>query len=205
MTLVKDFVLVLFLIILSHSVLAMDDSKQALMSQLDTLKSFSAKFEQNVVDANGVIVNQASGTIALAQPNKLRWHTEMPDEILLIADGDALYQVDYFVEQVSIVNQASAIENNPMILLTSKDPSDWDKFDVTLSDSGYLIQAKQQGAIRSLSLVFADGILTQITSVDSQEQESRLIFTEQNQNTPLPLETFVPNVPSGFIVDDQRT
>ena len=181
------------------------DPKLALMEQLDSLRSFKSNFQQTVVDANGTVVHQASGQISLAQPNKLRWHTTLPDEILLIADGDAVYQIDYFVEQVSIVNQSSAIKNNPMMLLTTKETKDWQKFDVSLSEGGFVITAKQQGPIQSLTLVFDDNVLSKIQSVDSQEQESRLIFSEQVQNQPLAFDMFTPVVPPGFIVDDQRT
>jgi len=192
-------------LMLSFTVQANDDPKKALMAQLDSLQSFSSKFNQVVVDTNGTIVHQASGAITLAQPNKLRWHTTLPDEILLIADGESVYQIDYFVEQVSIVSQSSAVENNPMMLLTTKSQSDWDKFDVVNADKGFTIQAIQQGPIKTLTLIFDGNLLTEIRSVDSQEQESRLTFSDQVQNQPLPLETFTPLVPSGFIVDDQRT
>ena len=180
------------------------EPKQQLMQKLQQLQSFSAKFEQVVVDAQDNVVHEAAGSIALAQPNNLRWHTTDPDEILLIANGESVYQIDYFVEQVSIISQSDAVNNNPMMLLTSTEQSDWEQFNVTLLDNGFEIIAKEQGPISSLTLVFENDLLTSIRSLDSQEQESQLVFSDQIQNKPLSLAIFEPSMPAGFIIDDQR-
>lgn len=180
------------------------EPKQQLMQKLQQLQSFSAKFEQVVVDAQDNVVHEAAGSIALAQPNNLRWHTTDPDEILLIANGESVYQIDYFVEQVSIISQSDAVNNNPMMLLTSTEQSDWEQFNVTMLDNGFEIIAKEQGPISSLTLVFENDLLTSIQSLDSQEQKSQLVFTDQIQNKPLSLAIFEPSMPAGFIIDDQR-
>lgn len=200
----KSILAILVVFAFCNQTVASENSKQQLMQRLQTLQSFTADFEQVVVDADANIVHQAAGNIALAQPNRLRWHTTMPDEILLVADGSAVYQVDYFVEQVSIISQSDAVNNNPMMLLTSNVESDWDQFDVNLSDQGFIISAKKEGPVLSLTLVFNGDKLSQILSVDSQEQESQLTFSNQAQNIPLAVDVFEPSMPDGFIIDDQR-
>ena len=160
-------------------------AKQELMLRLQQLQSFTADFEQVVSDAQDNVMHQASGSIALAQPDNLRWHTTEPDEIMLIADGESVYQIDYFVEQVSIVNQSNAINSNPMMLLTSTDPLDWQDFTVSRVDGGYQITGQQQASIISLKLIFENDLLSIIRSVDSQEQQSQLTFSEQIENGQL--------------------
>ena len=183
---------------------AAGSAKQELILRLQQLQSFTADFEQVVSDAQANVMHQASGSIALAQPDNLRWHTTEPDEIMLIADGESVYQIDYFVEQISIVNQSDAINSNPMMLLTSTDPLDWEDFTVSRVDSGYQITGQQQASIISLELIFKNDLLSIIRSVDSQEQQSQLTFSEQIENGPLSAEMFQPNLPAEFIIDDQR-
>lgn len=181
-----------------------EDAKQALQSQLAQLESFSAQFVQTVTDINGELVHEAEGVITLQRPNQLHWHTTFPDEILLVADGESVWQVDYFVEQVTVVDQSSAIENNPMMLITSDNTADWQNFGISQNGEEFLIQALTQGPIAQLSLTFTDGVLSQLRSVDAQQQTSQLVFSEQQVNPAIMTGQFQTQLPDGFVLDDQR-
>ncbi len=204
MKLLKNICLVVLATYCSIASASDDPSKLLLKLQLAELQGFSAQFVQTVTDINGELVHEAEGVITLKRPNQLHWHTTFPDEILLVADGESVWQVDYFVEQVTVVNQSSAIENNPMMLITSDNPSDWENFSVSFNGGDYQIQALTQGPISLLTLTFREGVLTQLRSVDAQQQVSELVFSEQQVNPEIVAGMFQPKLPDGFVLDDQR-
>ena len=50
-------------------------------------KTATARFEQQVFDRTGKVVERASGTFAFARPGKFRWTYEKPHEQVLVGDG----------------------------------------------------------------------------------------------------------------------
>ena len=87
----------------------------ALKALLSDMRQFRANFAQTVVDAQQNVVHEAQGVLTMTRPDKLRWETTFPDETLLIADGEAVWNVDTFVEQVTVLSQANAIKDNPVM------------------------------------------------------------------------------------------
>lgn len=181
-----------------------DDAKQILQDRLQSLRSFQASFTQQVKDVSGELVHEAEGTLSVTRPSQLYWHTVFPDEVLLVADGKSVWQVDYFVEQVTVLDQDSAIENNPMMLMTSSDPTLWDKYSVQNDDNTFVVTANTQGPITTLRFEFDAQQLVAIASTDAQQQTSYLLFANQVVNSPMPDGLFTVDLPEGFVLDDQR-
>ncbi|CAB9494125.1 outer membrane lipoprotein chaperone LolA [Alteromonas macleodii] len=200
---------------------AVSSSLQALLSDM---KQFRAGFDQTVVDAQQNIVHEAQGTLTMTRPNKLRWETTFPDETLLVSDGEAVWNVDTFVEQVTVISQANAIKDNPIVLLTSTDEATWSKFSISQMSSGvsannatsdinngpalqsYQITPKEEGGqIVTLTLTFnQDDELASLNMLDAQQQISTLVFNNIETRFPVPADTFSVDIPDSFIVDDQR-
>lgn len=203
-------------------------ASSSLQGLLSDMKQFRAGFDQTVVDAQQNVVHEARGTLTMTRPNKLRWETTFPDETLLVADGEAVWNVDTFVEQVTILSQADAIKDNPIVLLTSSDEEIWSKFTISQLNNGasvtmvddnvaskvkgnvvkkrYQITPKEAGGqIATLTLTFnQDNELALLTMLDAQQQISTLVFNNIETRFPVPAETFSVNVPDSFIIDDQR-
>ncbi|MEC8375938.1 MAG: outer membrane lipoprotein chaperone LolA, partial [Pseudomonadota bacterium] len=112
----------------SSALVSATDSLKALLADM---KQYRATFNQTVVDAQQNVVHEAQGVLTMTRPNKLRWETTFPDETLLIADGEAVWNVDTFVEQVTVLSQESAIKDNPIVLLTASDNATWSQFSIT--------------------------------------------------------------------------
>lgn len=196
----------------------------SLRALLSDMKQFRAGFEQTVVDAQQNVVHEAQGTLTMTRPNKLRWETTFPDETLLVADGEAVWNVDTFVEQVTVLSQANAIKDNPIVLLTSTDDGTWSKFSISQMNSGisadnstsvinndtalqsYQITPKEEGGqIVTLTLTFnQDNELTSLNMLDAQQQISTLVFNNIETRFPVSADTFSVDIPDSFIVDDQR-
>ena len=196
----------------------------SLQGLLSNMKQFRAGFDQTVVDAQQNVVHEAQGTLTMTRPNKLRWETTFPDETLLVADGDAVWNVDTFVEQVTVLSQDNAIKDNPIVLLTSTDEAIWSKFSISQMSSGvstnnlasginndnalqsYQITPKEEGGqILTLTLTFnQDNELALLNMLDAQQQISTLVFNNIETRFPVPADTFSVDIPDSFIVDDQR-
>ena len=161
----------------------------------------------HVKDEQGTAVYEAQGAITMTRPNKLRWETTMPDETSLIADGESVWHVDFFVEQVTVMSQQQAIENNPMVLLTSNSEAIWQQYSITqVDDNAFNVSPTSgNGQIRTLTVQFDEAGLAGLVMLDSQQQQSVIQFTNRKFNAVISPEQFSVAVPDGFMLDDQRS
>jgi outer membrane lipoprotein carrier protein len=185
------------------------DAKSLLQEKLLAIKSFQADFAQTVLDYEGVVLQQATGKISLQQPNKLYWQLFEPNESILLADGDSLWNIDPFLEQVVVYTQGTAIEDNPLILLTDPQSDKWQEYQVSqgveaLAGQFIITPIQAGGTITRLNLRFENGQLMAIQTEDGQQQTSTLIFSDMQQNQALPNKQFVFSMPDGYELDDQR-
>jgi outer membrane lipoprotein carrier protein len=179
--------------------------KTELKIKLSKLVSYSASFSQSISDFTGKELQRSSGKLTLKTPNMLRWETQLPDETLLIADGTTVYSVDPFVEQVTVMQQASITQNNPLMLLVSDDEKQWDTVTVEKIQSRFIVISKDENAnIVSLNIEFNGDELSRLQSTDRQQQKSLLIFSNIAQNQPVSQSLFLFDIPLNYIVDDQR-
>ena len=200
--------LILFTAILLNSTFVFAtnlDAKQQLKAKLVKLVTYQANFRQTVVDIENTLLQQATGRIVLQQPNKFFWELFEPNKSVLLADGDNIWNIDPFLEQVVVNTADVTLENNPLILLTNPASSQWEKFEVSQSDNQFIITPRElNSGIESLRLVFDNDTLVELESQDGQQQKSLLLFSEIKQNYSLPDDTFIFVRPDGYELDDQR-
>jgi outer membrane lipoprotein carrier protein len=193
-----------FLVFTSSAVAQTQDDKTVLRGLLAKINTLQAGFTQVVNDSQGKPLQTSSGNLILQQPDRVYWQVLVPDETILIANGERVFYVDEFVEQVSIFSQKDMVANNPLMLLTSSDESVWEQFSVTQQDFGYVVTpVNNQGQITQLTLRFVDDALTQFTLLDNQAQVSQFTLNGTVLNMPLPVNQFSYVVPEGFSIDDQ--
>jgi outer membrane lipoprotein carrier protein len=204
--LIKPLFLFIALLLNSTLILATEmDAKQQLQVKLGMLATYQANFTQTVVDIENTLLQKATGRIVLQQPNNLYWELFEPNESVLLADGDNIWNVDPFLEQVVAYAADAALENNPLILLTNPQSSQWQKFEVSQLDNQFIITPRElNGGFESLRLVFNGDILVELESQDGQQQKSLLLFSDVKQNNALPADTFIFVMPDGYELDDQR-
>ena len=183
------------------------DDSQALQDKLATLKSFKAQFSQNVTDPQGQAVMQGEGTIALKQPMMIRWQQTDPDDTLFVSNGDKTYYFDSFAEQVTIMDTHSLIDSTPFVLLTSKDPAQWEKYSVQATDSGFSVTPNKgvESQVEQLDITFAGNEqgLAKLVVTDNSGQLSSFSFNNAQVNTALDTSTFEFTPPEGVEIDDQ--
>ena len=189
------------------------DAKSVLMAKLAVLNHFSANFSQKVLSESGEMLEQSSGKLAIRKPNLANWHTLEPDELAIVSDGQDVWFYNPWIEQVSVYALSAAIAKTPILLLTSKDESLWQEYEVTKlantkNDSFVISAIDLNSQIKSLTLVFDhenDGQLTQFSFLDATGQLSNISlsdFDAKHQPNPS-LFDFV--IPDGVQMDDQRT
>ncbi|GAB2684743.1 outer membrane lipoprotein chaperone LolA [Aliiglaciecola aliphaticivorans] len=200
--------LMLMLVITGQALANQENSLEAserLKQKLLSLKTFTAAFEQQVTDGQGELVQESSGQMTLKQPNLMIWQVNSPDENLMVADGTTLWYSDPFVEQVTAINQADSVSNNPIVLLTNPSNQQWSEFTITYSDDVYsIIAISPESQISELKLKFENNQLSQLSFIDRQQQTSKLTFSDVKQNIKISEEQFIFTIPDGFDLDDQR-
>ena len=183
------------------------DDSQALQDKLATLKSFKAQFSQNVTDPQGQAVMQGEGTIALKQPMMIRWQQTKPDDTLFVSNGDKTYYFDSFAEQVTIMDTHSLIDSTPFVLLTSKDPAQWEKYSVQATESGFSVTPNKgvESQVEQLDITFEGNEqgLAKLVVTDNSGQLSSFSFNNAQVNTALDTSTFEFTPPEGVEIDDQ--
>lgn len=182
-------------------------AKQALQEQLAPISTLQARFEQQVVGADGETIQTLTGELAMARPNKFYWQSEAPDELLLVADGTAVYYFDAFVEQVTISDQQAAAGQSPFLLLLDAEASAWADYEVRLEEGSYqLIPTENAAQQQQLTLTFdtEQSSLQRVVLTDSQGQQTQIQLAEVKTNLALPYTTFSYQIPADAMVDDQR-
>ena len=183
------------------------DDSEALQQQLSAIKSFKAEFSQQVTDSQGEAIMQGEGNIALQQPMMIRWQQQSPDDTLFVSNGDKTYYFDSFAEQVTIMNTHSLIDSTPFVLLTSKDPEQWAKYQVVATDAGFSVTPNKgvESQVEKLDISFnaKEQGLASLTVLDTSGQQSLFTFKDAKVNEALATQTFEFTIPEGVEVDDQ--
>ena len=192
------------------------EAKEHLMAKLSKLAFFSAEFSQNILDAQGEILQQGSGTIAISKPNLVNWKTITPDETLIVSDGNTLWFYDPFIEQASAYSLAKSIHNTPILLLTSDEPQLWQQYTVIeqqgVVEKGlrFVVMPKDANSqIKKLTLTFTDTEnndvqLSEFSFQDATGQISQISLSKFNSKTK-PAETlFNFSLPEGVRLEDKR-
>ncbi|GEK11526.1 MULTISPECIES: outer membrane lipoprotein chaperone LolA [Pseudoalteromonas] len=180
---------------------------QSLKAKLANLTSFQGEFSQVVKDQEGNELQSGTGSIVLAQPLKIRWQQEMPDDTLFVSSGTTTYYYDAFAEQVTILDTTKLIDTTPFVLLTTQDNSQWSKYAVKREGDAYLITPKNRvdSQVEQLALMFdvTNEGLAQLTVNDISGQISTFNFRQSKVNVPVAERTFEFVIPEGVVVDDQ--
>jgi outer membrane lipoprotein carrier protein len=165
-------------------------------------KTATARFEQQVYDRAGKVVDRSSGTFAFARPGKFRWAYEKPYKQLLVADGTKLWIHDPDLNQVTVKRMDRVISSTPAALLAGRDEI---TALFTLRDGGTadgidwveaLPKAEDTG-FEHVRLGLKGKMLVAMELRDQLGGRSLLRFTEMKANASIPADAFVFKAPAG--------
>ena len=173
-----------------------DAGQQLLHDFVNDVKSLSARFEQSLIDANGDVLETASGTVDIRRPGRFRWTYLQPYEQHLVADGLNVWSYDVDLAQVTVNPQAELLRNTPALLLGGAD-NVLDDFDYmgSYEDRGTVwVRLKPGNSAHGFSKVelgFTDGTLSRMMFDDALGQTTLIALLDVTINKRQADEIFV--------------
>ena len=96
------FISILIFDVSGQSVSKETDLIQMIQDQYQSIQSFSGHFVQTSYRNNTETVRRAEGLVSYKRPGKMRWLYEVPEEQLLVTNGETLWLFDPLLENVTI-------------------------------------------------------------------------------------------------------
>jgi len=120
MLIMSRIILLFFLFSMSFSAWCL--TEEELSAVLTSSNHFKADFYQQVIDADDLIIQEASGFFALKKPGRFKWHYKSPLSQQIVADGRNLWMFDIDLAQVAVQPISDALGSAPIMLLTKNKP-----------------------------------------------------------------------------------
>ena len=102
---------------IAASEVEVDEGRRMIDAFLTDVVSISGRFEQQLVDADDVVVETSSGHLDILRPGRFRWSYDEPYRQLILADGLNVWSYDVDLEQVTVKPQAKFLASTPALLL----------------------------------------------------------------------------------------
>lgn len=172
------------------------------------VSSYSASFDQMVVDENLKLLDASSGEFSIERPGKFRWHYTTPSEQLIIGDGKHVWIYDVELEQITHRKSDAAVSQTPAMLLSGKGNLD-DSF--ILEDAGQrdgldwvrMIPKSNDSGFTDVRIAFLNGKLQLLEMKDNFGQSTRMNFKNIKENIVIPEEIFKFTPPSGVDIIEE--
>jgi outer membrane lipoprotein carrier protein len=171
-------------------------------------RTATARFEQQVMDRNGKVVERATGAFAFARPGKFRWTYEKPHQQVLVGDGQKLWIHDPDLNQVTVKRIDAAISSTPAALLAGRD--DITKL-FTLRDAGAAdglnwveaLPKAQDTGFERVRLGLQGKSLAAMELHDQLGGRTMLRFSDLKSNAAVPAQSFTFTPPKGAdVIED---
>lgn len=174
------------------------------------VRSLTARFTQATWTVDDQLVDEAAGSFALLRPGRFVWHTEMPFEHVVVADGDALWMYDVELEQATRTRIADVSGANPGSLLAGEGDVDDDYRVVStyrLDDREFieLVPRDPRAEYSRIIVAFRGAAPVSIEIVDGLNQTTSIEFTDIEINPDIAAERFEFEPPQGVnVIGEER-
>ena len=181
------------------------DGLQRVESFLEDVSTMSGRFEQQLIDADGNVIEESSGRLDIRRPGQFRWAYAAPYRQILVADGINMWSYDVDLEQVTVKPQAKTLGSTPAILLggTSAVLADFD-YVTSFEDRGTnwvsLRPKNTDSGFNKVELGFTDGELSRMLFGDNLEQTTLVALFDMAFNESIDDDVFRFDVPEGVDV-----
>lgn len=170
-----------------------------LLSQAQTL---TARFSQLTLDGTGTQLQETAGDLSLKRPGLFRWHTDAPQEQLLISNGEKIWLFDPDLNQVTIQTMDQRLSHTPALLLSGDVSKISESFDITYKEGGsvvdFILKPKAKDSLfDNLRLSFRNGVINDMQLIDSAGQRTNILFLSVKMNQPVDAKQFTFQVPEG--------
>ncbi len=200
------FVFLLFSVMQANNVHANDSANQ-LEKFLEGLETYSAAFEQILLNQYGEELEKSVGVMYLRRPGMFHWAYWEPYVQYLISDGVTLWIYDEDLEQVTVRDVSNIIEDSPAAILGGE--IDIDAHYIVIegpADSHWLELTPRDvdSQYSTIRLSFEQGQLSSMILFDNLGQTTQIKLLDTKRNNPLNIELFQFSIPEGVDVIDTR-
>jgi outer membrane lipoprotein carrier protein len=149
---------------------------------LQHMRQVEGRFEQRLLDEQGGVLQESSGTVLLSHPGRFRWQTEQPFEQLVVSDGTTVWQYDADLQQVVIRPLDRRADQVPSLLLSGEIEAVAALFDIAMvrPEQGLerfeLVPREAGGLFASLQVSFRPAGLEQLVIADGFGQRTEVSF-----------------------------
>jgi len=180
-------------------------------SFLEGLETFSAAFEQTLLNQHGEELEKSVGVMHIRRPGMFHWAYWEPYVQYLISDGVNLWIYDEDLEQVTIRDISNVIEESPAAILGGD--IDIDKHYVVMDidiagtdgiDWLDLTPRDVESQYSTIRLGFQAGQLVRMILFDNLGKTTQIKLLDLKRNNALNIELFQFTVPEGVDVIDSR-
>lgn len=171
----------------------------------ENVRSYSARFNQVVLDEGLSVIQESSGTLSLHRPNKFRWDYDAPFKQHIIADGAKIWVYDEELAQVSVRPVTGGLAATPAALLAGLGRLD-DTFQLkNLGVQGklnwvQLTPIRKDGGFEDIRIGFDGNRMRQLEMVDGFGQTTRVTLTNPKENMAVDASRFQFTPPRGVDV-----
>jgi outer membrane lipoprotein carrier protein len=172
-----------------------DEGRALLDHFLGEVTTMTARFEQSLIDADDIVVEESSGVLEIQRPGQFRWVYEKPYEQIMVADGLNVWSYDVDLAQVTVKAQQDVLGGTPALLLGGTDN--------VLDDFEYVESSSDRGTIwvqlrprstdngfTKIELGFNDGDLRRMIFSDNLQQSTLIVLYDVQLNQDIPAEHF---------------
>ncbi|MDR9752389.1 outer membrane lipoprotein chaperone LolA [Pseudomonas sp. SZMC_28357] len=180
-----------------------DDKDVARLTQLlEKSQTLTARFSQLTLDGGGTQLQDTTGEMTLQRPGLFNWHTDAPNETLVVSDGKKVSLWDPDLEQVTIKTLDVRLTQTPALLLSGDVSKINQSFDISAKEAGdvidFTLKPKTKDTLfDSLRLSFRKGLINDMQLIDSVGQRTNILFTGVKANEPIPASKFKFDIPKG--------
>jgi outer membrane lipoprotein carrier protein len=117
---VNLYALLVCLCVFNTSISQAGEALSLLEDFLHKTQTIEAKFQQKLLDSQGVLLRQSAGFFKLKRPGKFSWDYIVPYPQKIISNGTKIWIYDEELEQVSIKKYSQVLAGSPVILLNQQ-------------------------------------------------------------------------------------
>ncbi len=198
------FVSMLLLPVLAFSSLSAHADAESVkrLGQLLGSDTITARFSQLTLDGSGTQLQETAGEMSVKRPGLFYWHTDAPQEQLMVSDGQKVSLWDPDLEQVTIKKLDQRLTQTPALLLSGDVSKISESFDIASKQAGdvmdFTLKPKTKDTLfDSLRLSFRGGKINDMQLIDSVGQRTNILFTGVKVNEPIPASKFKFDIPKG--------
>lgn len=176
---------------------------QKLTQLLSQAQTITARFSQITVDGSGsTSLQETSGELALKRPGLFRWHTDEPQEQLLVSNGQQIWLYDPDLQQVTIQKLDQRLTHTPALLLSGDVSQISQNFAISFKEAGdvvdFTLKPKAKDTLfDNLRLSFKRGVINDMQLIDSVGQRTNILFLGVKMNPAVDPKQFTFEVPAG--------